>query len=164
MKPKELEHSNTKVTPLPRLSDFHSLEQIAKFELSELDDTIINRTKIFHELLNESIKEISKTYLEDVDETTLQSIKSEFGENSFPVSQQIIWKNGEVSYNNQVEKIPSLKNLIESKLKTIEEIQNDFKEKITSAGINSEMILYLKKNMMNYALLLLNYYLKDYVG
>ena len=130
-----------KITPLPRLSDFHSLEQIAKFELSELDDTINNRTKIFHELLNESIKEISKTYLEDVDETTLQSIKSEFGENSFPVSQQIIWKNGEVSYNNQVEKIPSLKNLIESKLKTIEEIQNSFKEKITSAGINSEMIL-----------------------
>ncbi|MDX1533177.1 MAG: AAA family ATPase, partial [Nitrosopumilaceae archaeon] len=41
-----------KTIPVPRLSDFHSLEQIAKFELSELDDTIENRKKIFNELIN----------------------------------------------------------------------------------------------------------------
>ena len=69
-------------------------------------------------MLNESIREISKTYLED-GETTLQSIKTEFGENSFPVSQQIIWKMKVLQQSSR--KIPSLKNLIESKLKTIED-------------------------------------------
>ena len=128
------------LVPVPRLSDFHSLEQIAKFELSELDDTVPNRAKIFGELVNESIKEISKKFLENVQETTLQSIKAEFGESAFPASQQMVWKNGEASYAVQVEKIPSLKSLIEVKLKLIKDIQDDLIEKTTSAGIDSKTI------------------------
>ncbi|HSB49938.1 MAG TPA: AAA family ATPase, partial [Nitrosopumilaceae archaeon] len=56
-----------KILSVPRISDTHCLNQVIKFELSELDDTIKNREKIFGELLNEAIKEICLEYLQDVD-------------------------------------------------------------------------------------------------
>ena len=131
-----------KTIPVPRLSDFHSLEQIAKFELSELDDTIENRKKIFNELINESIKETSLAMLEGTDENTLQSIKEEFGEKTFPVSQFMVWKNGQMSYSNQIEQFSHLKNLLEQKLKDLENLNNTFLEKVSPLGIDSKTLQY----------------------
>ena len=131
-----------KINPIPRLSDFHSLDQVAKFELSEMDDNIENRKKIFHELMIESIKETCLGLLEGVDAETLELIKQEFGENTFQVSQQMVWKNGQVSYSNQIEDFKNLKNLVESKFLEAQKIQDEFKEKFSSYGIESKMITF----------------------
>ncbi len=134
-----------KILSVPRISDTHCLTQVIKFELSELDDTIKNREKIFNELLNESIKETCLEYLEDVDNTLLESIKQEFVEKTFQVSQNFIWKNGQTSYSNQLEKFSNLKNLVESKIETIKSSQNILKQQVEHYKINTQNVELLEK-------------------
>ncbi|MFB5610692.1 MAG: sigma 54-interacting transcriptional regulator [Nitrosopumilaceae archaeon] len=129
-----------KILSVPRISDTHCLNQIIKFELSELDDTIQNREKIFNELLNESIKETCLEYLEDIDNQLLESIKQEFSEKTFQVSQNFIWKNGQTSYSNQLEKFSILKNLVESKIETMKSSQNTLKEHAKHYKIDSRNV------------------------
>ena len=134
-----------KILSVPRISDTHCLTQVIKFELSELDDTIKNREKIFNELLNESIKETCLGYLEDVDNTLLETIKQEFVEKTFQVSQNFIWKNGQTSYSNQLEKFSNLKNLVESKIETIKSSQNILKQQVEHYKINTQNVELLEK-------------------
>ncbi len=134
-----------KILSVPRISDTHCLTQVIKFELSELDDTIKNREKIFNELLNESIKEICLEYLEGVDNTLLETIKQEFVEKTFQVSQNFIWKNGQTSYSNQLEKFSNLKNLVESKIETVKSSQNILKQQVEHYKINTKNVELLEK-------------------
>lgn len=128
------------IVPSPRFSDMHCLNQVAKFELVERDDTIENRQKIFQELIDESIKETCLEYLSDQDATFLESIKQEFQGKTFQVSQKMIWKNGEVSYANQLEHFTNLKKLIESKLEQINLEQSSLLEKIKTHQIFSDSV------------------------
>ncbi|MEK0318810.1 MAG: sigma 54-interacting transcriptional regulator [Nitrosopumilus sp.] len=134
-----------KILSVPRISDTHCLTQVIKFELSELDDTIKNREKIFNELLNESIKETCLEYLEDVDNTLLETIKQEFVEKTFQVSQNFIWKNGQTSYSNQLEKFSNLKNLVDSKIETVKSSQNILKQQVEHYKINTQNVELLEK-------------------
>src|SRR3989304_6103467 len=111
-----------KILPVPRLSDMHCLDQVAKFELVERDDTIENREKIFHDLIDESIHEVCLEYLNDKDATLLESIKQEFQGKTFQVSQKMIWKNGQTSYENQLENFKNLKYLVELKVEQIRSV------------------------------------------
>ena len=129
-----------KILSVPRISDMHCLDQIIKFELSELDDTIKNREKVFDEFLKESIKETCLEYLEGIDNELLESIKYEFLEKTFQVSQNLIWKNGQASYSNQLENFSNLKNLIESKLDIIQSSQNTLKKQVDHFKINSKNV------------------------
>ena len=129
-----------KILPVPRISDTHCLNQVIKFELSELDDTVQNREKIFNELLNESIKEICLEILGDVESNVLESIKQEFLEKTFQISQNLIWKNGQASYNAQLENFSNLKKLVESKLETITSSQQMLKQQTNQYNINSQNI------------------------
>lgn len=130
-----------KIVPVPRLSDMHCLDQVAKFELVETDDTIENRQRWLKQLISESIKEISLEYLNEVNATLLESIKKEFEGKTFQVSQKMIWTNGELSYKSQLEKFKNLKELIESKLSQIKSDQSSFQEKTKSFNINSKMLV-----------------------
>ena len=130
-----------KILPVPRLSDMHCLIQVSKFELVERDDTIENRQKIFHELLDESIQETCLEYLNDQDAALLESIKQEFQGKTFQVSQKMIWKNGQASYKNQLENFKNLKNLIESKIEQIRSEQKSFLQKATLNQISSDSLL-----------------------
>ena len=76
----------------------------------------------------------------------MQAIKEEFRDNTFQVSQQMVWKNGQASYSNQVEKFITLKNLIEQKFKHLEESQNQLIEKLSSYGIDSQKISFSEEN------------------
>ena len=134
-----------KILSVPRISDTHCLNQVAKFELSELDDTIKNREKIFNELLNESIKEICLEYLDDVDNKLLESVKQEFVEKTFQVSQNFIWKNGQTSYSNQLEKFSNLKTLVESKIETIKSSQNILTQQVEHYKIITKNVELLEK-------------------
>ena len=129
-----------KIVPVPRLSDMHCLDQVAKFELVETDDTIENRQRWLKQLISESIKEISLEYLNEVNVTLLESIKKEFEGITFQVSQKMIWANGELSYKSQLEKFKNLNELIKSKLSQIKSDQSSFQEKTKSFNINSEML------------------------
>jgi len=130
-----------KIIPSPRLSDIHCLNQVAKFELAERDDTIENRQKIFQDLIDETIKETCLEYLGEQDASILESIKSEFQGKSFQVSQQMIWKNGQASYSSQLENFIHLKNLIESKLEQIQSEQKSLLEKTKSYKVPSDSLL-----------------------
>ena len=129
-----------KILSVPRISDMHCLDQIIKFELSELDDTVKNRERVFDEFLKESIKETCLEYLEGVENELLESIKYEFQEKTFQVSQNLIWKNGQTSYSNQLENFSNLKNLIESKLDIIQSSQNTLKKQVDHFKINSKNV------------------------
>lgn len=137
-----------KILPVPRLSDMYCLTQVAKFELVERDDTIENRQKIFHELIDSSIQEVCLEYLSEQNESFLESIKQEFNGKTFQVSQQMIWKNGQTSYENQLNNFQNLKNLIESKLEQIRSEQKSLIEQTALYKIDSDS-LSLKEGMDN---------------
>lgn len=128
------------ILPSPRFSDMHCLYQVAKFELVERDDTIENRQKIFRNLIDESIQEICLEFLKDQDPSVLESIKQEFQGKTFQVSQKMIWKNGQVSYQNQLENFKNLKNLIESKIEQIRSEHELFKEKTKLYHISADSL------------------------
>jgi len=115
--------------PVPRISDMNCLKQTAKFEL-----------------LTESIKETCLEYLSNVDPTLLESIKQEFEGKTFEVSQQMIWSNGQTSYNNQLEKFKNLKNLIDSKLEQLRSEQKNFISKTEHYEINSDTLILNENN------------------
>jgi magnesium chelatase subunit I len=128
------------IIPSPRLSDMQCLGQVAKFELSEMDDTIDNRQKVFADFLQEAIKETSREFLEDADKSLLESIKHEFNDKTFQVSQKMIWKNGQTSYQNQIEQFQNLKKLIELNLEKIKNRQSEFKKHTDQLKIKSESL------------------------
>ncbi len=128
------------VTPVPRLSDMHCLDQVAKFELSDMDDSLENRRRVFKEVLEETIKKICLELVKDIDPSTLELLKNEFNQKNFQVSQNIIWQNGQTSYLNQLGKFPNLKKLVQTKLEEINSQQNELKKAISTLKINSEPI------------------------
>lgn len=130
-----------KILPVPRLSDMHCLDQVAKFELVERDNTIENREKILHDLIDESIHEVCLEYLNDQDITSLESIKQEFQGKTFQVSQKMIWKNGQTSYENQLENFKNLKHLVELKVEQIHSEQKSLIEKTTPYHIDSTSLI-----------------------
>ncbi len=128
------------ILPSPRFSDMQCLSQVAKFELVERDDTIENRQKVFQQLIEESIKETCLEFLTEQDAASLESIKQEFQGKTFQVSQNMIWKNGEVSYSNQLETFQNLKKLVESKIDQVRSDQNSLLEQTKSHKVEFDSI------------------------
>jgi len=108
-----------KTIPVPRHSDMYCLGQIAKFELSEIDDTLENRKKTFEAILNDSIKETCLEYVQGLPQEALDAIKQEFSGKNFAVSQGMVWQNGQVSYSNQLLGFANLSKLVQSKLEQV---------------------------------------------
>ncbi len=129
-----------KTIAVPRYSDMHCLSQIAKFELSEIDDTIENRQKIFSQLLEDAIKETSLEYLHGVAPESLESIKQEFSGKTFQVSQKLVWQNGQTSYKNQLRGFASLAGLVDSKIGQAKQEQASLEQKLASEKISSKSI------------------------
>jgi magnesium chelatase subunit I len=125
---------------VPRHSDMYCLAQIAKFELSEIDDTLENRHHVFDELLGGAIKDTCLEYLQGVDAATLESIKQEFTGKSFQVSQKIVWADGQTSYERQLQNFVHLNNLISSKLEQIKQEQSSFEQKLAADKISNKNI------------------------
>ncbi|MBM3910455.1 MAG: hypothetical protein FJ356_02260 [Thaumarchaeota archaeon] len=141
-----------KLVPTPRLSDMHCLNQVAKFELAEMDDTIENREKVFSKIIGDSIKEISLKFLENIDSALLESIKQEFGQNTFEISQKMIWSNGKASYNSQLENFKNLKKLVETKLEHMRQKQGEFEKAAKPHNIGVESLSIQDENELRCAL------------
>lgn len=129
------------IMAIPRHSDMYCLSQIAKFELSEIDDTAENRSRIFEELLVDSIKETSLEYLQGVDPSILELIKQEFTQRTLQVSQKINWNNGLNSYKNQMQHFATLNNLLDSKLEQIKEEQKNLEQRLSAHITNKNITL-----------------------
>ena len=129
------------VMAIPRHSDMYCLSQTAKFELSEIDDTAENRSRIFEELLVDSIKETSLEYLQGVDPNILELIKQEFTQRTLQVSQKINWNDGQISYKNQMQHFATLNNLLDSKLEQIKEEQKNLEQRLSTHIVNKNITL-----------------------
>jgi len=129
-----------KLIPTPRLSDMHCLNQVAKFELAEMDDTIENRVKVFSKIIGNSIKETCLKFLENIDSALLESIKQEFGQNTFEISQKMVWSNGKASYYSQLENFKNLKKLVEAKLEHMRQKQGEFEKVAKPHNISVESL------------------------
>jgi len=141
-----------KLVPTPRLSDMHCLNQVAKFELAEMDDTIENRDKVFSKIIGDSIKETSLKFLENIDAALLESIKQEFGQNTFETSQKMIWSNGKASYYSQLENFKNLKKLVEAKIEHIQQKQGDFEKIAKPHNISVKSLVVQDENELRCAL------------
>lgn len=93
--------------PSPRISDMHCLYQVARFELSEIDDTSQNRHDTLHDVINQTIQ----NYDDNIHNVTMEpsdvdKIKSEFEGAEFHTSNTM-------SYAEQLQTFPTLCNIVE---------------------------------------------------
>jgi magnesium chelatase subunit I len=131
------------VKAIPRFCDIHSIHQSAKFELSEMEDNRHNRAQVLNSIIESSIKEVCLEYVQDLSPAQITKLKNEFAKNKeFLVSQVIQGVKGSVStnYESQLEKFPSLKQIINDKINTVKGEQEKFVNKAKDLGINIDSL------------------------
>ena len=130
------------ILALPRPCDVFSIEQSVKFELSELDDTPINRSKVLKNFISNSIKDTSLEYLQNVDPSIFDLIKNEFLDKSFHVSQTILGSNDVlISYENQLKNFNSLLDLVTSVYSKVTSDQELFVKETANYGIPTDNLI-----------------------
>ena len=130
-----------KILAVPRPSDMFCIGQTTKFELTEMDDTLINRGKVLREIIAQSIKETSLEYIKDIDQILLDKIKQEFVGKTFQVSQKIVDKNNmQVSYETQLQSFEILRHLIGRIRDRVYLEQQEFEGKTLTYNIRSEVL------------------------
>lgn len=130
------------ILALPRPCDVFSIEQSVKFELSELDDTPTNRSKVLKNLISNSIKDTSLEYLQDIDPSIFDLIKNEFLGKSFRVSQTILGSNDmPLSYENQLKNFNSLLNLVTRVYSRVTSDQELFLKETEKYGISTDNLV-----------------------
>jgi magnesium chelatase subunit I len=131
------------VKAIPRFCDIHSIHQSAKFELSEMEDNRHNRMQILNSIIESAIKEVCLEYVQNLSPEQITKLKNDFAKNKeFLVSQVILGANGSVStdYESQLSKFPSLKQIINDKIDTVREQQEEFVKKAKDLGINIDSL------------------------
>ncbi|MDP9489501.1 MAG: AAA family ATPase [Thermoproteota archaeon] len=126
------------IKAVPRFSDIYSIRQTSKFELSEIDDSHENRMNILDAIISEAIKKVCAQYLTNVPPERLMNLKNEFKINkAFHVSQDISGgaKNPK-SYESQVNKFSSLREIMNIVINNISKDQKHFEESLLENAIN----------------------------
>jgi len=130
------------ILALPRPCDVFSIEQSVKFELSELDDTSINRSKVLKNFISNSMKDTSLEYLQNVDPSIFDLIKNEFLDKSFHVSQTILGSNDVlISYENQLKNFNSLLDLVTRVYSKVTYDQELFVKETANYGIPTDNLI-----------------------
>ncbi|OLC33273.1 MAG: hypothetical protein AUH84_07205 [Thaumarchaeota archaeon 13_1_40CM_4_38_7] len=134
------------IQAVPRPCDIFCISQCVKFELAELDDTAENREKTLKNLIASSMKDTCLEYLNDIDPNLIETIKKEFGGQTFHVSQGIVGSNStQTSYDNQLKDFNSLSSLVnETAQKAISE-QDEFIKAAQKYDIPSDSIIISEK-------------------
>lgn len=126
------------IKAVPRFSDIYSIRQTSKFELSEIDDSHENRINILDAIISDAIKKVCAQYLTNVPPERLMNLKNEFKINkAFHVSQDISGsaKNPK-SYESQVNKFSSLREIMDIVINNISKDQKHFEESLLENAIN----------------------------
>lgn len=130
------------ILALPRPCDVFSIEQSVKFELSELDDTPTNRSKVLKNFISNSMKDTSLEYLQNVDPSIFDLIKNEFLNKSFQVSQTILGSNDVlISYENQLKNFNSLLDLVTRVYSKVTSDQELFVKETANYGIPTDNLI-----------------------
>jgi magnesium chelatase subunit I len=131
------------VKAVPRFCDIHSINQSAKFELSEIEDNYQNRMNVLDSIIENAIKDVSLEYVQNLSLEQKTKLKNEFAKNKeFLVSQVILGAKGSDStdYESQLAKFPGLKQIINDTITTVKEEHKEFVNKAKDLGINTESL------------------------
>lgn len=130
------------IKAVPRFSDIYSIHQTSKFELSEIDDSYENRMNILDTIISDAVKKICAHYVADLPPEKLISLKNEFKINkTFHVSQDITSKSkGPKSYQAQVSKFDSLKEIMDIVAVNIAQDQKHFEVALRENEINFDTL------------------------
>ncbi len=134
------------IQAIPRPCDIFCINQCAKFELTELDNTSENRKKTIDNLIADSLKDTSLEYLNEIDPDLVDAIKKEFVGRTFYVSQNIIGSNGmQTSYDNQLKDCNSLASLVNKTVQKSISEQDEFVKEALKYNIPSDSIIISEK-------------------
>lgn len=130
------------IKAVPRFSDIYSIHQTSKFELSEIDDSYENRMNILDTIISDAIKKICAHYVADLPPEKLISLKNEFKINrTFHVSQDITSNSkGPKSYQAQVSKFDSLREVMDIVADNIAQDQKHFEVALRENAINFDTL------------------------
>jgi magnesium chelatase subunit I len=134
------------IKAVPRFSDIYCIRQTSKFELSEIDDSYENRMNILDAIISDAIKKTCAVYVVDIPTNKIMNLKNEFKINkNFFVSQDITEnKNNPNSYQSQINKFNSLREIIDIVIVNIIEDQKHFEESLRENALNIEIFNDLK--------------------
>lgn len=142
------------VKAVPRFSDIHSIQQTSKFELSELDDNNQNRIEILNKLILETIKNISREYLQNIDRDEIGLLKNEFDKNKkFIVSQKFLGNernNSLNDYENQLKNFPTFLKIMNKMVEIIESEKDEFTKNMEYNRININGLSFSNKHDKEY--------------
>jgi len=126
------------IKAVPRFSDIYCVHQTSKFELSEIDDSYENRMNILDTIISNAIKKTCALYIVDIPPEKLIKLKNEFKINkTFFASQDITGnKNNPKSYQSQIDKFDSLREIINIVTDNIIQDQKHFEERLREIGLN----------------------------
>jgi len=129
------------IKAVPRFSDIYCVHQTSKFELSEIDDSYENRMNILDTIISNAIKKTCALYIVDIPPEKLIKLKNEFKINkTFFVSQDITGnKNNPKSYQSQIDKFDSLREIITIVTDNIIQDQKHFEERLREIGLNIDI-------------------------
>jgi len=130
------------IKAVPRFSDIYSIHQTSKFELSEIDDSYENRMNILDTIISDAIKKICAHYVTDLPPEKIISLKNEFKINkTFHVSQDITSNSkGPKSYQAQVSKFDSLREIMDIVAVNIAQDQKHFEVALRENEINFDTL------------------------
>ena len=129
------------IKAVPRFSDIYCVHQTSKFELSEIDDSYENRMNILDTIISNAIKKTCALYIVDIPPEKLIKLKNEFKINkTFFVSQDITGnKNNPKSYQSQIDKFDSLREIINIVTDNIIQDQKHFEARLREIGLNIDI-------------------------
>ncbi len=130
------------IKAVPRFSDIYSIHQTSKFELSEIDDSYENRINILDTIISDAIRKICAHYVADLPPEKLITLKNEFKINkTFHVSQDITSNSkGPKSYQAQVSKFDSLREIMDIVADNIAQDQKHFEVALRENAINFDTL------------------------
>jgi magnesium chelatase subunit I len=129
------------IKAVPRFSDIYCIRQTSKFELSEIDDSYENRMNILDAIISDAIKKTCAVYVVDIPPEKIMNLKNEFKINkNFFVAQDITGnKNNPKSYQSQINKFNSFREIIDIVTVNIIQDQKHFEESLSKNGLNIEI-------------------------
>jgi magnesium chelatase subunit I len=126
------------IKAVPRFSDIYCIRQTSKFELSEIDDSYENRLNILDTIISDAIKKTCALYVLGIPPEKITNLKNEFKINkTFFVSQDITGNtNNPKSYQSQINKFNSIREIIDIVKNNIIQDQRQFEESLRENALN----------------------------
>ena len=128
---------------IPRFSDFFSIYQTCKFQLSEIDDSRESRSMILNSIIESAIREVSASYIQNLSSDELVKIKEDFDSNKqFIASQTIPGRahGGGADYISQLDKFTGLNELVTQTANKIKQEHLSLIQLATGLDIDSRVV------------------------